>query len=156
MARDLIEAYAAGAREPERWTAGLSPAELNAAPIPGKWSVQQCVLHVLDSDLIASHRMKRIIAEDNPLLIAYDETRFVASLHYDQMDVRLGCELFALNREQTTAILRRLPETAFERTGIHNQNGKVTLSQVIAGYVRHLAHHREFVVEKRRALGKPM
>ena len=78
MTRDLIEAYAAGAREPERWTAGLSPSDLNAAPIPGKWSVQQCVLHVLDSDLIASHRMKRIIAEDNPLLIAYDETRFAA------------------------------------------------------------------------------
>ena len=37
-----------------------------AFPVPGKWSVQQLVMHMLDSDLVAGERMKRIIAEPRP------------------------------------------------------------------------------------------
>ncbi len=154
MDRALIDRYAAGADTPRAWIDGLSAADLNATPIPGTWSVQQCVLHVLDSDLIASHRMKRIIAEDTPLLIAYDETRFAATLFYDRMDVHLACDLFALNRRQTTDILRLLPDEAFERAGVHNQNGKVRLADLVASYIRHVEHHGKFVAEKRLALGK--
>lgn len=156
MDRSLIDRYAAGAREPSRWAQGLTREELNATPVPGKWSVQQVVLHVLDSDLIASHRMKRIIAEDMPLLISYDETKFAAALFYDRMDPAKACELFALNRELTADVLRAVPDTAFERAGIHNQYGKMTLEQVVQGYVRHLEHHVTFVAEKRRLLGKPL
>ncbi len=156
MDRTMVERYAAGARTPRTWIAGLNPADLNAAPIPGKWSVQQLVLHVLDSDLIASHRMKRIIAEDVPLLLAYDETRFAASLFYEEMDVSLACDLFELNRRQTTDILRLLPDAAFERTGVHNQRGKMTLTDVVQSYIKHLDHHAPFALEKRKALGKPL
>jgi len=156
MDRSLIDRYAAGAPVPRSWIEGLTGTELNSTPVPGKWSVQQVALHVLDSDLIASHRMKRIIAEENPLLLAYDETRFAASLFYDGMDVRRACELFDLNRRMTADILGLLPETAFERTGVHNQNGKMTLRQVVEGYIRHLAHHAPFVAEKRKLLGKPL
>jgi len=154
--KTLIDRFAAGARVPRTWLQGLTPTDLNATPVPGKWSVQQVVLHVLDSDLIATHRMKRIIAEDVPLLLAYDETRFAASLFYEHMDVALACDLFELNRRQMTDILRRLPDAAFERTGVHNQSGKVTLTHMLQTYIKHLEHHAPFVVEKRKLLGKPL
>lgn len=156
MHLDLIDRFAAGARVPRSWIEVLSPAELNATPVPGKWSVQQVVLHVLDSDLIATHRMRRIIAEDNPLLLAYDETRFAAALAYERADVRRACDLFALNRDFTAETLRLAPPEAFERTGVHNQRGKVTLAQMVESYIKHLDHHAPFVVEKRTALGKPL
>src|SRR4051812_36930394 len=61
MDRALIELYAAGASEPQRAIRGLSRAQLNSFPIPGTWSIQQIVMHLMDSDLIASYRMKRLI-----------------------------------------------------------------------------------------------
>src|SRR5205085_2492073 len=96
--------------------------------------------HVLDSDLIASHRMKRIVAENAPLLISYDETLFAQKLGYEKMDAALACDLFRLNRELTAQMLRAQPEAAFDRFGIHSQSGKMTLRQCIEQYIKHLDH----------------
>lgn len=151
-----IDRFAAGAITPAAWCRGLSPADLDAFPIPGTWSIRQLVLHVLDSDLIAVHRMKRIIAEDNPLLIGYDETAFAAHLGYERMDVPLACECFRINRELMTQILRGLPEAAFARTGVHNQYGKLSLLDLLHTYAHHLEHHEKFLRDKRAKLGKAL
>ncbi len=151
-----IDRFAAGAGTPAAWIRGLSPQELTAFPVPGTWSIQQLVHHVLDSDLIAVHRMKRIIAEENPLLIGYDETLFAKKLGYERMDVAMACECFRLNRELMVQILRGLPEEAFTRTGVHNQYGKLTLLDLVKTYIKHLEHHETFLREKRARLGKPL
>jgi len=151
-----VERFAAGGTALAGAIKGLSREDLLAFPVPGTWSIQQIVVHTLDSDLVASHRMKRIIAEERPLLIAYDETAFARSLHYEAEDLTVACELFRLNRVQMAGILRRLPDSAFERVAIHNQNGKMTLGGVVEGYVAHLEHHLRFMREKRALLGKPL
>jgi hypothetical protein len=156
MDRQLVERYASEAEDLGKSIAGLSKADLLTFPVPGTWSIQQIVLHTLDSDLVSSDRMKRIIAEDNPLLIGYDESKFAARLHYEDLDPQLACELFVKNRKLTAEILRRLSDEAFQRSGIHNERGKVTLQEYLAGVVWHLQHHLKFVREKRKLLGKPI
>src|SRR5258707_4912288 len=54
MDRTLIERYVAGATVPAGAIRGLSTQELNAFPVPGTWSIQQVVLHLMDSDLIGA------------------------------------------------------------------------------------------------------
>ena len=156
MIKQAIDRYAAGATVPAQWIKGLGREDLLAVPVPGKWSVQQLVQHVLDSDLIASHRMKRIIAEDKPLLIGYDETLFAQKLGYEKLDTNLACEMFRMNRELTTQVLRQLPEEAFARWGVHNAYGKQTLGELVVLYAKHLEDHAPFLVEKRQKLGKPL
>ena len=156
MIKQAIDRYAAGGAVPAQWIKGLTRDDLLAHPVPGKWSIQELVHHVLDSDLIASHRMKRIIAEEAPLLISYDETAFAQKLGYDKMNAAAACELFRLNRELTAQVLRAQPESAFERFGIHSQNGKVRLADMVASYTNHLHHHMPFLIEKRKKLGKPL
>ena len=63
MDRSWIERYAAGANVPAEAIRGLTPTDLNAFPVPGTWSIQQIVIHLMDSDLIGSDRMKRVAAE---------------------------------------------------------------------------------------------
>ena len=86
MDRGLIDQYLAEAGDLAKSIAGLSREDLLAFPVPGTWSIQQIVLHIVDSDLVLSDRMKRVIAEDKPLLIGYDESKFAARLHYDKQD----------------------------------------------------------------------
>lgn len=154
MDRELIEQYLADAEIPRKSIAGLTREELNAHPVPGTWSIQQIIFHLLDSDAIATDRMKRIIAEDRPTLLGYNETRYGERLFYDQLDVELACDLFAKNRRMTYEILRRLPDAAFERTGCHNEAGEKTLAQFVKTYVGHLRHHLTFIEQKRDLLGK--
>ena len=76
MNRERIEVYARGGEKLRTAFQGLSHSDLTAYPIPGTWSLQQIGIHMMDSDLIGSDRMKRIAAMDRPLLIGYDETQF--------------------------------------------------------------------------------
>ncbi|MGQ0628280.1 MAG: DinB family protein [Phycisphaerales bacterium] len=149
-----VERFIADASALVRLVEPLSREELLAHPVPGTWSLQTLVLHVLDSDLIATHRMKRVIAEERPLLISYDETAFAQRLGYDRLDARLAADLFRLNRLQTGEILRTAPETAFARVGVHNQRGLVTLAEFVALYVHHVEHHFVFARAKLLALGR--
>jgi hypothetical protein len=156
MDRTLIEKYIADATVPAGAIRGLTPQELNAFPVPGTWSIQQVVLHLMDSDLICSDRMKRVIAEESPSLLGYDETAFSKRLYYESLDPALACELFRLNRQMTGAILRKLPDAAFARAGMHSERGRETLEDLVRIYTDHVHHHMKFVKEKRRALGKPI
>jgi len=156
MDRTLVERYVAGATVPVEAIRGLTTQELNAFPVPGTWSIQQVVLHLMDSDLIGADRMKRVIAEESPTLLAYDETAFSKRLFYETLDPTQACEVFRLNRLLTGAILRKLPDAAFARAGTHTERGRETLEDLVKGYADHLDHHMKFVKEKRRALGKPL
>jgi uncharacterized damage-inducible protein DinB len=156
MDRSLIDHYEADADLPARSMAGLSPADLKAFPGPGAWSVQQVILHLMDSDLIGSDRMKRVAAETKPpAIIAYDETAFADQLRYHDQDPALACEIFRLNRRMTAALLRLLPDEAFARIGNHSERGPETLAQLVEDYVQHARYHLKFISDKRARLGKP-
>ena len=157
MDQALIDQYTAGAGKLGQAIKGLSQQELTAFPVPGTWSIQQIVLHVMDSDLIAADRMKRVAAEEKPpTLIGYDESAFARNLFYHELDVRTACEVFEKNRQLTGEILRRLPKEAFARKGHHNEHGDLTLAELLKMYVDHLEHHLKFIREKRKLLGKPL
>ncbi|HVU88852.1 MAG TPA: DinB family protein [Pirellulales bacterium] len=156
MDRTWIDHYIAGADELKQAIRGLSLTERNAFPVPGTWSIQQIVMHMMDSDLIAADRMKRVIAEDHPTLIGYNETRFAQRLLYDELDAETACEIFAMNRRMMGEILKRQPDAAFQRTGHHNETGEITLEYLVKTYAGHLDHHMKFVKHKRELLGKPL
>jgi hypothetical protein len=156
MPRQLIEPYLAGADVPVHAIRGLTTAELNAFPVPGAWSIQQIILHLMDSDLIASDRMKRVIAEDRPTLIGYNETAFAKTLPYAELDPAIACDIFAKNRRMTYEILRRLDDSAFERTGMHNETGEISLAYLVKTYAGHLDGHMVHLRKKRELLGKPL
>ncbi len=154
MTPEKLQQYVEGGAQLTASIIGLSAAELDAFPVPGTWSIRQIVLHMLDSDLIASDRMKRIIAMDHPSILAYDETAFAKNLFYNELDANLACEVFAKNRRLTFEVLRRLPVAAFARTGNHSERGSITLEGLVETYIGHLEHHLKFVCEKRKLLGK--
>jgi hypothetical protein len=149
MNRTLIEEYASGATRPGQAIAGLSESQLNAVPVPGTWSIQQIVMHLMDSDLIGSDRMKRVIAEREPQLIGYDESAFARELHYDKLDAQIACRIFEMNRQLTAVILRNLPDETFQRIGVHNEAGPLTLAQLLQTFVNHLERHLMFLEQKR-------
>jgi hypothetical protein len=50
-------------------------------------------------------------------------------------------------------ILRTLLPADFERVGLHNERGPVTLERLLTITTNHIPHHVKFIEEKRRALG---
>lgn len=156
MNRSMIERYEAQSHELKHWVHGMTDHDLDAVPVPGTWSVRQLTVHMLDSDLIATHRMRRIAAEEKPLLVGYDETGFSRVPAINAGSLEDVAELFAINRRWTADFLRALPDAAFDRQGVHTQRGLVTIGQFVEIYIRHVEHHRTFLQDKREKLGKPL
>jgi hypothetical protein len=149
-----LEHYARGIGLLTHAVGQLTPDQFARKPGPGNWSTAQVVLHLLDSDLVSSDRMKRVIAEDNPPLVAYDENRWADRLHYEPERVNSALILFDLNRRHMLEILRRLDEAAFQRCGMHSERGRVTLEQLVRIAAEHLDHHLKFIYEKRERMGQ--
>lgn len=154
MDQTLLSQYLAAGPKLREGIAGLSAEELRAFPIPGTWSIQQIILHLMDADLIWTSRLKLIIAEDNPTLLGYDETRFAKNLFYDEQSADDAITIVDLNRRQFARILVKLPDSAFDRTGHHNERGPIRLGSCIELCNQHVDHHLKFLYAKRQKLGK--
>jgi uncharacterized damage-inducible protein DinB len=151
-----VASYTAQADVLSTWLEGLSAAQCDAVPTEkaaGLWSMRQLVIHMLDSDLAATHRIRRMVAEDKPLLIAYDETAFCANAAICGADLRQVAALFSANRRFTGAFLAALPRDSWTRPGVHNHRGLVTVEQMVGLYVHHADHHGAFARAKRLAMG---
>ena len=156
----IIDSYAKGADDLTQAIRGLTREDMLCRPAPdanvGAWSIQEVVIHLADAELVLSDRMKRIIAEDDARLLAFDETRWAAALRYADQSAEDAARLVELNRKQMTAVLRGLPEAAFQRAGTHSEAGRITLADVVKKAQDHMAHHVKFVHAKRAHMGKEM
>ena len=156
----IIQEFETGGETLRKAIEGLTQQDLLWVPPPGagigKWSIQQIVMHLMDDELIWSSRMKRVIAEDTPEIFGFDENKFAAKLFYEEQDAPTAVRILDLNRRQVTSMLRALPESAFARTGHHNDLGVFTLAQVVQWTAEHLNHHVVYIGLKRQKLGKPL
>jgi hypothetical protein len=100
--------------------------------------------------------MKMIIAEDHPSIIPFDQDLFARKLFYDDQSAADAVALFDLNRRMLGTVLKKLPESAFARTGKHVERGEITLAQCVQFMTEHLEHHLKFIHAKREAMGKEM
>jgi uncharacterized damage-inducible protein DinB len=160
MDQKLVAEYEAGGARLQKTVAGLSKQDLSWKPPPdaglGLWSIHEIVIHLLDSDIIWTARMKSIIAEDHPTLLSFDEKKFSQSLFYAEQDPQAAIRLFDLNRRQFARVLRKLPDSALSRTGQHSERGSITLGQCVKIVIEHVDHHLDFVRRKRKELGNPL
>ena len=152
----LIHQYELGGERLRNAIKGLTVEDLIAYPVPGTWSIQEIVIHLMDSDLIATDRMKRMVAMDDPQIIGFDETAFVQKLFPNEQSAEDAVTILDLNRRMFTKVLRKLPPEAFARKGIHNERGPITMGGQLKLYTGHLEHHLKFIVDKREKLGKLM
>ena len=148
----LVDEYLAGPAILRQAVAGMTHEQLLARPVPGKFSTLEVVCHLADFDPILADRIKRVIAEEKPTLIGADENRFAAALAYHDRDLEEELTIVELTRRQLARILRKLPESALQRQGIHSERGPRTLEQLLTGATAHIVHHVKFIEEKRQAL----
>jgi uncharacterized damage-inducible protein DinB len=147
-----IDEYLAGPDLLRRAIAGMTPAQLRARPIAGKWSTHEVVCHIAEYEPIYADRMKRVIALTDPELLKGDPGLFATRLAYDRRDLEEEVALIELTRKQMSRILRELKPEDFQRRGAHSSDGSVTLEELLRRITGHIPHHVQFIEDKRRAM----
>ncbi|QEF97795.1 Putative metal-dependent hydrolase YfiT [Stieleria maiorica] len=150
----LVIQYAAGPTLLHDVVAKLSAEQLDAVPIPGKWSTRQVVCHIADFELVYADRMKRVIAEHQPTFFGGDPGVFAAGLAYESRDLREELDVIESVRKQMTRILRLLNKRDFERIGHHSDDGPISLETLLGNVTNHLPHHVAYIEDKLAALDR--
>jgi len=148
----LINEYAVGPQKLRDAIAGMTPDQIDVAPVPGKWSTRQVICHLADFEPVYADRMKHVIAEDQPSFAGGFHQQFAEHLAYDQRDIEEELTMIEVTRSQMARILRSLHPEAFKRTGIHSVDGPMTLRSLLERITNHIPHHVEFIEEKKRAM----
>jgi hypothetical protein len=94
-------------------------------------------------------RLRRVLAEDTPLLLAFDQDAWVARLDGGKRDLRLAGELLRVTRENVIELVHG-PGAAMDavhRRGIHNQAGALTFADLAAKVADHHAHHLALIAQ---------
>jgi hypothetical protein len=120
---------------------GVYGEEVDFTMAPGKWSIRQLTAHLADTELVAAHRMRQVIAEDQPKLMAFDQEAWARNLDYARRLPKQSLDTFRRLRAENYELLKALPEAAFERTGMHSERGAVSLGQMLNTFSDHVESH---------------
>ena len=146
----LVAKYKEGYAEVVRALEGTSDAELDRRPAPGKWTSREIVHHLADSEMTSAIRLRRLLAEDRPVIVGYDQEEFARKLHYDR-PIDASLDAFKGARATTGAILDRMTEDEWAREGTHSESGRYTVLQWLEIYALHAHKHAEQIRVARRA-----
>ncbi len=141
MTPELLERFRLGADLVARALAGLTAAELDREPEPGKWTIRQIACHLADSEAVGSMRLRQVIAEDDPHIVWYDEKAWANYLDYDRRDTALALEQFLTLRRSNFELIRDLPDETFQRFGTHSKLGRLSLEDLVRIYAEHAEGH---------------
>jgi hypothetical protein len=139
--------------------AGLDDEHIRRRPAAGEWAVIEVVAHMADVDERAHARLRRILAEDNPFLPAFDQEALAEERGYITMDLAEELARYQQARAAHLADLEPLEPSRWLRRGRHETAGDLTVelyeAHVASEDVDHLAQIARLASHAGATAGRP-
>ena len=149
----LLAQYQDGYRVVSEALLKITPGELDARPAPNKWSARDIVHHLADSEMVAAVRVRRLIAEDRPAIVGYDQDDYARRLKYNRPH-EASLELFRAARASTAELLGQLSEGDWLREGTHSEMGRYGMDTWLRLYAVHAHKHAQQIRAARASARK--
>jgi hypothetical protein len=122
---------------------GLTPRYLAKRPAPGKWSIQEIIRHLADTEMVMCCRARWIAFEDHPTLVPFDQEKWAAGQAREKEPVAETLERFRLLRRSQVRLFRQVSQKDLRRTGLHPERGIITLQVQLETLAGHDLNHLE-------------
>jgi hypothetical protein len=110
---------------------------LRTQPFEGKWTPNEVIGHLTDSEWVYGYRLRLILCEDNPTILGTNQDSWVAGLRHNEREPSELVEIFRVLRQFNLTVWRRTSPADLERTGRHNERGPEFLGvmlRLLAGH----------------------
>ncbi|HKK74609.1 MAG TPA: DinB family protein [Saprospiraceae bacterium] len=144
---DFLRVFEAESKDTEALLASLSGAQWNYSYAPGKWTLKELIVHMLDSERVFCYRALRIARGDTTRLPGFEQDDYIpTSEANDRSGDRILEEWKAL-RASTLVFLSNLTPAMIERQGTASG---ATVSVRALGYMTlgHELHHRAIIKDR--------
>jgi hypothetical protein len=133
---------------------GVGPAMISR---PGKegWSIRDVLVHLSDAELVRATRFRLILAEDEPAMFGFEEDKWKRKLQYLWRSPEAALALFDALRFTSAELLRQFDAKAWDRIGIHESEGPLSVRELLVRGADHAEVHADQIRELRRQLEPP-
>ncbi|HEY3415058.1 MAG TPA: DinB family protein [Armatimonadota bacterium] len=135
MYLQMLQEYEEGADMVVQAVKGLSKDVIDAVPEPDRWSIHEIIVHLSDSEIVASDRIRRALAEDNATVQVYNEVEWARRLDNKERDYDLALALLVALRKVNVDLLANLRRKDWQRTAIHSERGPLTVGDFVQTYI---------------------
>jgi uncharacterized damage-inducible protein DinB len=106
---------------------------------PGKWSIKEVLVHIMDAERIFACRALRIARNDKTPLPGFDENTYAAESYADSRSIESIMKEYEAVRRNTLLLYDGLPaEFATRSTLVNNHNTSLrALAYITAGHEQH-------------------
>jgi hypothetical protein len=147
----LIRQYRDGHRAVVDALDGITDDELDHAA-DGGWTPRQIAHHLGDSEMMAAIRIRRLLAEPEPVIYGYDEKGFAELLTRDR-PIQPSLEAMRFARETSAQLLDRMTDDDWKIVGTHSESGRYTTEDWLRIYAAH-AHEHATQIKRARGTGQ--
>jgi hypothetical protein len=138
----LLDQYDQGYTAVARAIEGMTEQELDNRESPNEWSARELIHHYAESEMVAAIRLRRLIAEDNPVIVPYDQDEYARKLFYDR-PVESSLRAFEYALRTNVQLMRRMSDDLWTKGGVHPESGPFDLDRFLAMYSPHGVMHVE-------------
>ena len=147
--QDPMKELAGTASALEEIVSSHEAAVLRARPFEGKWTPNEIIGHLTDSEWVYGYRLRLIVSEELPTILGTQQDRWVAAQRHSEREPSELVETFRTLRELNLAAWKRVPAADMERAGQHNERGLESLDvmlRLLAGHdLSHLSQIAQYI-----------
>jgi hypothetical protein len=140
-AQDPITVLGQTADRLARFVADGPATLMRTRPYPGKWTPNEVIGHLSDSEWVYGYRMRLILCEEKPQILGMDQDLWVAGQRLNDREPKELVEMFRALRSCNIVIWKQMAPTDLARVGRHNERGEESLGQMLRMLAGHDLSH---------------
>ena len=142
----LLSRLAAAPAHFQALLARLEDADSVTTVAAGEWSPHEVVAHMRATNDILEPRVFQVLVRPNTPLIGFDEDRWLQVLGYVKLPVTDLLQTMAWRRKELVNALRNVSPEDWERSGIHEVRGPMTVYVLATQIAEHEDEHLAQIV----------
>lgn len=118
-----------------------TPEVMRTRPFAGKWTPNEIIGHLSDSEWVYGYRIRLILCQEKPVILGMDQDLWVAGQRHNE---RLPKDLLTMFRNQRAAnieLWKRMTPADLQRVGKHNERGEESLGLMLKMNAGHDLSH---------------
>jgi uncharacterized damage-inducible protein DinB len=120
---------------------------------PGKWTIKEILIHIIDDERIFSYRALRYARNDSTPLQGFEQDVYAKYSKANERSLNSIFDEYEAVRKSTILLFQHLPKEAFMRSGASiDTDGSTVNERTVRGLAYHIAGHelRHFNIIKER------
>lgn len=141
---EIADAYAAATQFFIECIDQVTPDNIDRCE-PGEWTARQVIHHVADSEAQSYARLRRLLAEPEPVIQGYDEAAWAECelLGYTELPIENSVAVYRAVRAASLDLIRRLKPEHLSLAGVHTEAGPYDVQRWLTTYSNHPREHAD-------------